>query len=449
MSELELFDELNIGLTEEKLQELWINCAVLEKGKERMLKELKGELSALRYYENEDPVWQGVEELPAEEIFKGKHYFGLQDSTQYKELVRALGAAIHAMEDRAAEPERVLRTLHQYRRSAQILLQNYRLRRPEETETNRKRYAVAENAAKRLADRLIFGFTGLQRCVMDADPGAAELSLLAVKVRLTDAAAKNGLSLPDLNDPAIRDRINAREENMADRLTVQKEFLSLLQKVNHRKIRVGLNCAGPDEFLPKIQKPAGYDLAVDFVTKRYIEKAFHPDTTKEMLEEMLQELKDGTVQKQIVNYGMNPVFKEYAKKHENDFYTGFKEVEKKTAEMKAEFEAEGQDLDFAVDESDPLATDAHFIRTISGYMLSDAKGDYATQAMAAELLAPEKVERIVRASLRSKGFFDKTTEEKRALCGDERFLKKLKTDLLRRQRMAKLAKKLRRLKPGR
>lgn len=447
MSELELLEEQNTALTEEKLQELWLNCAVLEKGKERMLRELKGELSALRYRENEDPVWQEKEELPEEEIFKGKHYFGPRDSTQYKELVRALGAAIHAMEDRAAEPERVLRTLHQYRRSAQILLQNYRLRRPEDTETNRKRYAVTENAAKRLADRLIFGFTGLQRCVML--PGTAELSLLAVKVRLTDIAAKNGLSLPDLTDPEIRDRINAREENMADRLTIQKEFLSRLQKVNHRKIRVGLSCTGPDEYLPKIQNPAGYDLAVDFVTKRYIEKAFHPDTTKEMLEEMLQELKDGTVQKQIVSYGMNPVFKEYAKKHENDFYTGFKEVEKKTAQMKAEFEAEGQMPDLPVDASDPLGADAQFLKIISGYMLSDEKGDYATQAMAAELLAPEKVELIIQASLRSKGFYDKTIEEKRALCRDERFLKKLKTDLLRRQRMAKLAKKLRRFKPGR
>ena len=108
MSELELLEEQNTALTEEKLQELWLNCAVLEKGKERMLRELKGELSALRYRENEDPVWQEKEELPEEEIFKGKHYFGPRDSTQYKELVRALGAAIHAMEDRAAEPERVL-----------------------------------------------------------------------------------------------------------------------------------------------------------------------------------------------------------------------------------------------------------------------------------------------------------------------------------------------------
>ncbi len=429
--------KVNEPMTKEELHAAAVRYELMMRWRKDQAGSLRADLTTLRsLHEKIDPK----NPLSPKEESKASHYYKKSAPESYKRMVKALYQSIKALEDETKTPAQIEMALNKYKQSADLLLFETKLFAfPNHNEAKK---AIARKAIQK-HDNRIEDFRGLNYAMVDPKlPAGGYGSSAEIKNALNEKAALLGeKEAPSRANGKVRPADFYGPENMKvmNRRLAMEDFLKQLRKTSRLKFKVGPGALKPDEFLPKLNRPNGYECALNFMTKDYLAKALSPDATPHMLEEMIANLKNSTFLKAVDKLATDPVFKEYAKANSDKIYEKYKPVQEKVQNMKKELEDKYIKRPTQVDDYTPEVRDSFMLRKATAKLLLDPQGHMAMEAIAMGKVSQEQVVQNVRAALDKRHFFDKGVLGMEAAVNDPDFMKQLKKDLLKKQGITKRA----------
>ena len=429
--------KVNEPMTKEELHAAAVRYEIMMRWRKDQADALRSDLTTLRrLHEKVDPK----KPLSPEEERKASHYYKKSAPEPYKRMVAALYKSINALEDENKTPAQIEKALINYRQSADLLLFDSKLFAYPQYDNTQK--AIARKAIEN-HDRRIADFQGKNYAMVNPKlPAGGYGSCAEIKNALNEKAALLGENeAPSRANKKViaADLYGPENVKVVSRRLELETFLKQLRKTSRLKFKVGPGALKPDEFLPKLNRPNGYECALNFMTKDYLAKALSPEATPEMLNEMTTNLKNSTFLKAVDKLATDPVFKEYAKANSDKIYEKYKPVQEKVLSMKKELEDKYIKCPIKGDDYTPEIRDSFMLRKVTAQLLLDPQGFMALEGIAMGKISQDLVMQNVRAALDKRHFFEKSVMGMQAAVSDPNFMKQLKKDLLKKQGITKQA----------
>ena len=222
----------------------------------------------------------------------------------------------------------------------------------------------------------------------------------------------------ELDEPGQHDYNN----QISSMTYVAKAQKQIIQGINKQyKIKIDPKYYDePDKLIPRKYTLNGYELAGDFVAKKYLSEMYSLNATKtgnyEKLKELSDKIKDGTFKKEINALSKDPVFKTVAKNHPNDFYTTWTKVQNDAENLR---EANSRNIELYGSKKvlslyntlEAMKIDDRYDFTsqfVVSQILADPNNVKTRQAVVAGMLDTDELKSTVEAYLKKTQLFDNT-----------------------------------------